>query len=71
MANLFPPDLWGYVHGFSHQLEPFAYYDPLKTQNLEAILPTIILFVMSLSLPEQNTTRKGRVYENAMQIQRN
>ena len=34
MANLFPPDLRGYVHGFSHQPEgsivPFAYHNPLK-----------------------------------------
>ena len=33
------------------------------------MLPTIILFVMSVSLPEQDTTRKGRVYKmygNAM-----
>ena len=71
MANLFPPDLWGYVHRYSHQPEPFAHYDPLKAQNLEAMLPTIVLFVTSMSLPEQDTTRKGRVYENAMQIQRN
>ena len=73
MANLFPPDLWGYVHRFSHQPEgsitPFAHYDLLKAQNLEAMLPTIILFVTSMSLPEQDTTKKGRVYENAMQIQ--
>ena len=33
--------------------------------KLEAMLPTIILFVMSVSLPEQDITRKGRVYENA------
>ena len=27
------------------------------------MFPTIILFVTSVSLPEQDTTRKGRVYE--------
>ena len=34
----------------------------------EAMLPTIILLVTSVSLLEQNTTKKGRVYENTMQI---
>ena len=33
-SNPFPPDLWGYVHGFGHQAEdlivPLAHYDPLK-----------------------------------------
>ena len=41
----------------------------IKARSLEAMLPTIILFVMSVSLPEQDTTRKRRVYkmyENAM-----
>ena len=37
----------------------------IKAQSLEAMLPTIILFVTSVSLPEQDTTRKERVYENA------
>ena len=31
IAKPFPPDLWGYVHRFDHQLEgliiPLAYYD--------------------------------------------
>ena len=43
----------------------------LKAQSLEAILLTIVLFVMSVSLPEQDTTRKGQVYKmdkNAMRI---
>ena len=34
IANPFPPDLWGYVHGFGHQPEgliaPLAHYNPLK-----------------------------------------
>ena len=34
MANPFPPDLWGYMHEFGHQLKgliaPLAYYDRLK-----------------------------------------
>ena len=34
IANLFSPDLWGYVHGFGHQPESlialFAHYNPLK-----------------------------------------
>ena len=33
-ANPFPPDLWGYVHGFGYQTEgsiaPLAHYNPLK-----------------------------------------
>ena len=67
MGNLFPPDFWGYVYEFSNQPEgliiPFAYYDPLKAQNLEIMLTTIILFVTSVSVPEQDSIRKGQMYE--------
>ena len=72
IANPFPPDLWGYVHRFGHQPEgliaPFAHYDPLKhtikAQSLEAILPAIIfIHDVYVSLLEQDTIRKGRVYE--------
>ena len=89
MANPFPPDLWGYVHGFGHQTKglivPLAYYTlhmpmgtildllklTMKAQSLEATLPAIIFIRgVYVSLPEQSTTRKGRVYENAMQMLR-
>ena len=72
MANLFPLDLWGYLHGFGYQPEsliaPFVYYDLLKAQNLEALLPTIIVFVTSVLLPEQNTIKKKQVYENSTRV---
>ena len=49
----------------------------IKAQSLEPTLPAIIfIHDVYVSLPEQDTTRKGRVYENAtiyenaMQIQR-
>ena len=38
MANPFPPDLWGYVHGFGHQPEgsvaPLAHYNPMKVWQI-------------------------------------
>ena len=91
IANLFPPDLWGYAHGFSYWFNSWVDYvwqislrrtwwgfehgfghklgiksksqHTIKAQSLEAMLPTIILIVTSVSLPEQDTTRKGRVYK--------
>ena len=40
----------------------------MKARSLEATFPTKILFVTSVLLPEQNTTRKERVYENATRM---
>ena len=43
----------------------------VKAQNLEATLLAIILiYDVYVSLPEQNTTRKGRGYENAFTLLR-
>ena len=54
-------------------ITPLAYYDQLKSQHtikaqsLEATLPTMIVIceIFCMPLPEQDTTRKGRVYEIA------
>ena len=71
--NPFPLDLWGYVHGFGYQTEgsiaPLAHYNPLKSISY-APDDNIIRYVFCMSLPEQDTTRKGRGYKNAMQMLR-
>ena len=66
MANLSPPDLWGFVHRFGYKLGIKSKSQHIiKAQSLEATLLAIILIchIFCMSLPEQHTTRKGRVYE--------
>ena len=36
----------------------------IKAQSLEIMLMMIILFITSISLPEQDTTKKGWRYKN-------
>ena len=44
IANPFPPDLWGYVHGFGHKLGIISKpQHTIKARSLEATLPAIIL----------------------------
>ena len=59
------------MHRFDHKLGIISKSQlTIKAQNLEATLPAIILIrdVFYVSLTEQDTTRKGRVYENANYI---
>ena len=56
------------MHRFDHKLGIISKSQlTIKAQNLEATLPAIILIrdVFYVSLTEQDTTRKRRVYENA------
>ena len=47
--------LWGFEHRFGYKLETKSKSQHIiKTRSLEAMLPTIILFVMSVSLLEQD-----------------
>ena len=56
------------MHRFDHKLGIISKSQlTIKAQNLEATLPAIILIrdVFYVSLTKQDTTKKGRVYENA------
>ena len=60
------------MHRFDHKLGIISKPQlTIKAQNLEATLPAIIFIrdVFHLSLQEQNTTRKGRVYKNAIKYE--
>ena len=66
MANLSPPDLWGFEHRFGYKLGiKSKSQNIIKARSLKATLLAIILIrdVFCVSLPEQDITRKGRVYE--------
>ena len=73
IANPFPPDLWGYAHGFGYHdvqwsLRGYRLHI-IEVRNLEArLLAIILIHDVYVSLVEQNTTRKGREYKNAMQM---
>ena len=81
MANPFPPDLWGYVHGFGHQ--PKGSIVPLVQTIEEATLPAIIFIrdVFHLSLQEQDhqegagvreryeTYKNAAIYKNETQLE--
>ena len=72
MAHPFPPDLWGYVHGFGHHpkgsVVPLRHYNPLKLvwskcRTLKFLLPAILIVTFFICRCWSTTTRKGRVYK--------
>ena len=66
MANLSSPNLWGFEYRFGYKLEiKSKFQHTIKAQSPEATLSVIILIcdVFYVSLPEQDTTRKERMYE--------
>ena len=67
MANFSPSELCGFEHRFGHELGmKLKSQHTIKAQSLEATLLAIILIrdVFCVSMPEQDTTKMGRVYEN-------
>ena len=59
--------LWGFEHRFGHKLGiNLKSQHTIKVRSLEATLSATILIcnVFCVRLPEQDITRKGRVYEN-------
>ena len=66
IANPFPPDLWGYVHGFSYWLiyELVMYGKSLSAGPCEVSCIDLAIIVTFFTCRcWSTTTRKGRMYE--------
>ena len=66
IANPFPPDLWGYVHGFGYHNGQYLRYGKSLSAGPCEVLSIDLAIIVTIFICRywSTTTRKGQVYKN-------